>query len=81
MYDFLLTFPPHSKIEKLVCHDETPTEVAFPEKVPYQILYSMHTLKSCLLRQLQNVGLLCSLVVQASRLTRRLGHRKPAFHL
>ena len=65
MYDFLLTFPPHSNVEKLVCHDETPIEVAFPEKVPYQILYSMHTLKSCLLRQLDNVGRPSLLDVQA----------------
>ena len=70
MYDFLLTFPPHSNIEELVCQDETPFEAAFPEKVPYQILYSMHTLKSCLFRQLHNVGHPRFLVVQVCTLTR-----------
>lgn len=55
MYDFLTTFPPHESISALVCARKAPIEENFPKESPFKILYAVYALKSCLMRQLQNV--------------------------
>ena len=49
MLDFLLAFPSHTSIQRLVCAEETPVDKIFPPSAPYKILYSIYTLKQCCL--------------------------------
>ncbi len=58
MFEFLLLFPPHSSIITLVCSEDTPLEIMFPPSAPFKILYSIHTMRQCVLFRTQNVELL-----------------------
>ena len=61
MYEFLHAFPPHSTITTMVCARNTPLDDIFPPSAPYKGLYSSYTLKQCLLRKADTVGLSCVL--------------------
>ena len=55
VHEFLVAFPPHDSIVELILSKETTLEALFPPTAPFKILYSVYTLRTCLLQQTQNV--------------------------